>query len=170
MRIDTDRITHPLCLARGSHRPGSGKGCAMNVISYVNGDTNITDYPKCSARLLARMVQLVNDNLAAEDGFLSPENSLLVLDLAWKTVGTADVSNQVVLQWATCVFGVAPKGWKTANYAAHRWALLTSEELSTEQLVGFVDHAIDVWRDLAGLHTPANLTPAELNSALQRIG
>ena len=32
------RITHPLRLARGSHQPGSGKGCAMNVTSYINGD------------------------------------------------------------------------------------------------------------------------------------
>jgi hypothetical protein len=32
------RITHPLRLASGSHQPGSGKGCAMNVISYINGD------------------------------------------------------------------------------------------------------------------------------------
>jgi hypothetical protein len=34
--MDIDRITHPLRLARGSHQPGSGKGCAMNVISYIN--------------------------------------------------------------------------------------------------------------------------------------
>jgi hypothetical protein len=31
-----DRITHPLRLARGSHQPGSGKGCAMNANSYIN--------------------------------------------------------------------------------------------------------------------------------------
>jgi hypothetical protein len=31
--MDFDRITHPLRLARGSHQPGSGKGCAMNVIA-----------------------------------------------------------------------------------------------------------------------------------------
>jgi hypothetical protein len=35
--MDLDRITHPLRLARGSHQPESGKGCAMNVISYING-------------------------------------------------------------------------------------------------------------------------------------
>ena len=29
--MDFDRITHPLRLASGSHQPGSGKGCAMNV-------------------------------------------------------------------------------------------------------------------------------------------
>ena len=34
--MDIDRITHPLRLAKGSHQPGSGKGCAMNVISYIN--------------------------------------------------------------------------------------------------------------------------------------
>jgi hypothetical protein len=34
--MDIDRITHPLRLAKGSHQPGSGKGCAMNVISYTN--------------------------------------------------------------------------------------------------------------------------------------
>jgi hypothetical protein len=46
--MDLDRITHPLRLARGSHQPGSGKGCAMNVISYTNGDECITDFPTCS--------------------------------------------------------------------------------------------------------------------------
>jgi hypothetical protein len=42
--MDLDRITNPLRLARGSHQPGSGKGCAMNVISYINGDEQITDF------------------------------------------------------------------------------------------------------------------------------
>ena len=30
--MDRDRITHPLSLANGSHRPESDNGCAMNVI------------------------------------------------------------------------------------------------------------------------------------------
>ncbi|QHB47342.1 hypothetical protein SEA_HEGEDECHWINU_54 [Mycobacterium phage Hegedechwinu] len=99
MSIDLDRITHPLRLALGSHQPGSGKGCAMNVISYINGDTKITDYPECSARPLAALVQMCNDQLAGPDGFLSPENSVLVLDLGWKTVGTAGVSDAVHALW-----------------------------------------------------------------------
>jgi len=41
--MDLDRISHPLRLARGSHQPGSGKGFAMNAISYINGDEQITD-------------------------------------------------------------------------------------------------------------------------------
>jgi len=86
--MDLDRITSPMRLARGSHLPGSGKGCAMNVISYINGDEHITDFPATSARPLASFVQLCNDLLAESDGYLSPENSLLVLDLGWLTVGT----------------------------------------------------------------------------------
>lgn len=97
--IDLERITHPLRLASGSHERGSGKGCAMNVISYINGDTQITDYPACSARPLARLVQRINDSLADKDGFLSPENSIVALDFGWQTVGTADVPDAVVWQW-----------------------------------------------------------------------
>ena len=99
MSLDLDRITHPLRLAQGSHQPGSGKGCAMNVISYINGDAKITDYPECSARPLARMVQSLNDQLAGADGFLSPENSIIVLDLGWLTVGTAGTPREIVWRW-----------------------------------------------------------------------
>src|SRR3984957_3301647 len=82
-QMDLDRITHPLRLARGSHQRGSGKGCAMNAISYTNGDERITDFPTCSARPLAVLVQACNDLLAAPGGYLSPEHSVLALELAW---------------------------------------------------------------------------------------
>jgi len=81
--MDLDRITHPLRLARGSHRPGSGKGCAMNVISYIVGDARVTDFPSCSARPLSLLVQSCDDLLAGPDGYLSPEHSVLALELAW---------------------------------------------------------------------------------------
>jgi hypothetical protein len=98
-QLDLDRITHPLRLARGSHQPRSGKGCAMNAISYTNGDDHITDFPTCSARPLAIVVQSCNDLLAGPGGYLSPENSVLALELAWQTVGTADVADSVVHAW-----------------------------------------------------------------------
>jgi hypothetical protein len=93
------RITHPLRLAKGSHRPGSGKGCAMKVISSINGDAQVTDFPTCSARPLSLLVQSTNDLLAGPDGYLSPDNSVVVLDLAWQTVGTAGVPDTVVHAW-----------------------------------------------------------------------
>jgi hypothetical protein len=98
-QMDLDRITHPLRLARGSHQRGSGKGCAMNAISYTNGDERITDFPTCSARPLAVLVQACNDLLAAPGGYLSPEHSVLALELAWQTVGTAAVADAVVHAW-----------------------------------------------------------------------
>jgi hypothetical protein len=98
-QMDLDRITHPLRLARGPHQPGSGKGCAMNAISYINGDEHITDFPTCSARPLAIVVQSCNDLLAGPGGYLSPENSVLALELAWQTVGTAGVADSVVHAW-----------------------------------------------------------------------
>src|SRR5947209_16253935 len=97
--MDIDRITNPLRLARGSHQPGSGQGCAMNVISYINGDEQITDFPTCSARPLSLFVQASNDLLAGPDGYLSPDHSVLALELAWQTVGTTDVPDTVVHAW-----------------------------------------------------------------------
>lgn len=85
----THNITEPLQLAKGSHKAGSGRGCAMNVISWENGDVEITDYPLCSDPFLATLVQIMNDSVADPvTGLLSPENSMRVLDLGHQTVGT----------------------------------------------------------------------------------
>ena len=86
-------MNHPLRLAVGSHQAGSGLGCAMNVISWESGDTTITDLPACADRVLARIVQRVNDSLCGHrDGdLLCPTCSVLVLDLAHRTVGTGTV-------------------------------------------------------------------------------
>jgi hypothetical protein len=128
--MDLDRITHPLRLAEGSHQPESGKGCAMNVISYINGDAEVTDFPVCSARPLAAFVRWCNDVLAGPDGYLSPKDSLLVLDLGWLTVGTAQVSHTVIHAWVA--------------------------ELLTHPIWGVVNYvesdAVEAIRDIAQLH------------------
>ena len=83
-------VDHPLRLAVGSHEAGSGKGCAMNVISWENGDTTITDFPDCADRMLAKIVQRVNDGLCTHrDGdLLCPACSGEVLALGHRIVGT----------------------------------------------------------------------------------
>ncbi len=113
--MDLDRITNPLRLAKGSHQRGSGKGCAMNVISYINGDAQITDFPACSARPLAVLVQSCNDLLAGPDGYLAPEPSLLALELGWQTVGTADVTHSVIHAWVAEL--LASPTWGIIRYA-----------------------------------------------------
>lgn len=112
--MSLDRTVRRLRLAKGSHQPESGKGCAMNAISSMNGDAVVTDFPACSARPLAAFVQWCNDVLAGPDGYLSPEDSLLALDLASLTVGTADVPHTAIHTWVaellTC------PSWGVINY------------------------------------------------------
>jgi hypothetical protein len=114
--MDLYRITHPLRLAKGSHQPGSGRGCAMNVISYINGDAHVTDFPTCSATPLSLLVQTSNDLLAAADGYLSPGNSVLALELAWQTMGTADVPDTVVHAWIAEL--LSNPTWGVLRYAS----------------------------------------------------
>ena len=89
-KATTMTTTNPLRLAVGSHQAGSGKGCAMNLISWENGDTKITDMPDCSDQLLTRIVQRVNDTICNHrDGdLLCAPCSLIVLALGHRTVGT----------------------------------------------------------------------------------
>lgn len=85
-----NNIIEPLRLAVGSHQAGSGKGCAMNVISWESGDATITDFPGCADPFLARVVQRVNDTICTHrDGdLLCSPCSLDVLALGHRTVGT----------------------------------------------------------------------------------
>ena len=88
--------THqPLRLAVGSHKAGSGRGCAMNLISWENGDTTITDFPDCVDPMLARVVQRLNDTICTHsgDGLLCPDCSVVVLEVAHSVVGTAGVAS-----------------------------------------------------------------------------
>ena len=88
----TNTNVGPLRLAVGSHKAGSGRGCAMNVISWENGDSRISDMPDCTHPFLSRVVQRLNDSICAHrDGdLLCADCSVIVLGLAHRTVGTAD--------------------------------------------------------------------------------
>jgi hypothetical protein len=123
--MDFERITEPLRLARGSHQPESGKGCAMNAISYINGDARITDFPVTSARPLASFVQVCNDLLAGPDGYLAPADSLVVLELGWQTVGTAGVAETVVHAWVSELL-ISP-AWGVVHYAQNAAAEAISD-------------------------------------------
>ena len=95
--FDFDRL-QPLRVATGSHRRGSGRGCAMNVVSYITGETMITDLPACSDVDLARLVQGINDKLgelhgtpvwdSRGDKYLTSEDAQTVIELGVLTIGT----------------------------------------------------------------------------------
>ncbi|MGB9305539.1 MAG: hypothetical protein WCB92_18220, partial [Mycobacterium sp.] len=97
----------------------------MNAISYINGDAQVTDFPATSARPLASFVQLCNDLLAEPDGYLSPKNAVVVLDLGWLTVGTADVADTVMHSWVTKLLISPP--WGVVRYADNATAQVISD-------------------------------------------
>lgn len=113
-------ITGPLRLATGSHQAGSGKGCAMNVISWETGETEITDFPACSARPLARIVQKVNDTICTTHGdpvppeYLCPECSMTVLELGHATIGTSGATREQEAAWLA---EMLDSDWGVAQYA-----------------------------------------------------
>lgn len=170
----------PLRLAKGSHQPGSGRGCAMNVVSYTNGDTRITDYPKCSAKPLASIVQTVNDVLAGDDEFLSPEDSVIALNLGWRTVGTANTLYGLHTEWWKVLTGqeIHPGGWKLAfmPYEAEEYIteMYFGEYLgpgwNIEGLIAFANRAIDKWIELMPITPAEPITQAQIEYAMERIG
>lgn len=180
----------PLRLAKGSHQPGSGKGCAMNVVSYTNGDTVITDYPNCSARPLAVLVQMVNDALAGVDGFLSPENSVIALDLGWRTVGTANKDYDMQSIWWQQLTGVKinPEHWDAGSYIVaqhirekfcglgheydtHGFFMGVFETvMDIHGLIKFANKAIDSWIAHMPVAPAEPITAAQIEYAMERIG
>lgn len=103
-------IPHPLTLATGSHSSGSEYGCIMNVVSYINGDVEITDYPSCTHRVIARLLQKTNDiigyaaSTTAIHGlpatFILPQSFVFdLLELGRLSMGTARVPVREVYQW-----------------------------------------------------------------------
>lgn len=203
MSIDLHRITHPLRLANGSHKAGTGHGCAMNILSYITGEPTISDFPECSARPLARMVQCVNDFLADQDTqpwvpgeapavkFLSPEDSLLALDLAWSTVGTADTDDTTLAVWGHRILNNAhaivteanptdPYAWDLVSFgsegarlgdyvkAAANAAQAVYIAADIDALVLFVEDAIALWKDLNDVVSP-EADPVVVNEAIGRM-
>ncbi len=70
----------------------------------------------CSARPPAILVQSCNDLLAGPGGYyLSPENSLLALELGWQTVGTADVADTPIHAWVVEL--LTNPTWGVVRYA-----------------------------------------------------
>lgn len=106
--LDLERITHPLRLAKGSHSAGSGQGCVMNVVSWLQGDKTITDYPSCVVKPLAALMQSLNDTLATQKrdygngqgSFVPTKWSVPVLELGFEVMGTSLDFGQVdLIEW-----------------------------------------------------------------------
>jgi hypothetical protein len=68
--VDEVRVPEGLPrLSQGSHGPGEGRACVMELVSVLAGET-WSDHPKCVHPLLAEAAILVNDRLRDQDRHL----------------------------------------------------------------------------------------------------
>lgn len=104
----------PLQLAAGAHKDAHGRYCPMNLICVLLGEPP-TGYPSCTARPLARMVQVLTDSKAGADGVLPPGRpSWAMFNLALNTVGTTDLPGPATATWMAELL--------TAPWGATAWA------------------------------------------------
>jgi hypothetical protein len=168
--IDFSRL-QPLRVATGTHRAGSGYGCAMNVVSYITGEVEITDYPACANADLAGMVQKVNDHLGHARGTinashpflgrtLSPEDALTAIRLGCMTIGTANVGfatvyaigNEVADEMGFADYQARPP------YHVHR---IRSLDYEPEEIVRYAECVLTRVREVAGLDAAEEVTLPE---------
>ena len=165
-QMDLDRITHPLRLARGSHQPGSGKGCAMNAISYINGDEHITDFPTCSARSLAIVVQSCSElHRQAARGDMPAIAALDASDRAARAAArpASPTSNAAVAFAVRATYEsitlVNLRQYQSTLDAAIAFAVRAhtraAEDPAGSRVVELARQAIRSWRHLAGLNNSA---------------
>ena len=100
----------------------------MNVISYIKSDERVADFRPARRVRLSLLVQSSNDLLGEPDRYLSPKHSVLALELAWQTVGTAGVPDTVVHAWLAEL--LTNPTWGVLQYAkitAHKAILAIAE-------------------------------------------
>jgi hypothetical protein len=168
-----------LRLAVGSHQAGSGKGCAMNVISWENGDTEITDYPQCADPMLARVVQIVNDSYCAHlepspfdtGSLLCPPCSQVVLALGHRTVGTKLHGDHEKRTYVRLLLAAAKP---EAAHLEGRWLARASDFIAAAEqwLDGATGHdALWAVQQLSGAHgAPMAVRLAETTVHVAAVG
>ena len=92
-------IIRPIELLRGTHPEAgdTGRGCLMNVVSYLNGDRKITDKPACSCPVIIPIAIHLND-------FMTDAERAQLLPYVLRISGsrTDDIDVMVNRAWA-CV-------------------------------------------------------------------
>lgn len=145
--------------------PGPADGsrmCGMQVISWENGDTAITDLPSCSDPMLGYIVQGINDDICTHTigGLLCPSCSVEVLDLAHRTVGTGDLALTDLERrrvWARVAADLARQVLHLdgKNRAVAETAIIAAERWADEPTQENADTAYDAARTAANAYARA---------------
>ena len=90
-------ILKPIKLLKGSHEDTwkTGSGCLMNVVSYLNGDREITDAPACACPVVMPIAIWLND-------YMSDNERQQLLPYVERISGsrTDDINVMVARAWA----------------------------------------------------------------------
>lgn len=141
---------HPFQLAAGANTgPDDEFGCLMNVVSWMNGDTEIVDLPTCTDPFLASMCIAFNDEVMTKFGV--PGRMTAIESGKWKLPMLANVATAEQAMRMTNVASlvmntshVDPEGshaWREQLIDGYPsgWAFI---EVLVEQSDTF-DHAVD---------------------------
>lgn len=180
--IDWSRL-QPLRMTSGSHTKGSGQGCVMNVVSYITGDAEITDYPQCADDRLSLMLQNLNDNIASSRGknqkYLSPEDAMTLIELGTLTIGTKDTlprdkywvlryemeakhghSDSIDQTLNGLLASIAGAHQKIKEIADGSGYIVVSDE-GIEKMIAFARDVLIRWREIVGLDTTVEVPNLE---------
>lgn len=120
---------HPFQLAAGANMgPDDPFGCLMNVVSWMNGDTQITDRPSCTNRVLSSLCITFNDEALMEFGVpgrrigdggefqvfanvATPDQAMRMTQLASLVMDTAAVSYVDARAWRDRVAPEHANSW-----------------------------------------------------------
>lgn len=158
-----NQIKSPLTLVSGTHDGTHGIGCVMNVVSWVNGDYQITDRPNNIATPLVNLFQMANDTIA----WASPGGGSLrgrrtvpkkygrrILQLAMDAIGTDGTEHDVDLgQWALRTnLRTLPLGVLTLFSRSHQDAFFFPLPglFFKARMAAALEAAVSTWLELAG--------------------
>ena len=123
---------HPFQLAAGANEgPDDQFGCTMNVVSWMNGDTEITDMPDCTNGTLGGLVVAFNDEVLSRFGVpgrrktvqfagadmpvvsnvATPAQAMRLLNVASLVMNTAHVDAEASWDWRCDLVGGYSSGW-----------------------------------------------------------
>lgn len=89
-------ITSPLRLYKGTQPRGSGRGCIMNVISWMHGDVRITDHPMGYHPYARKLLTLANDTYCThslDSSEVCAECAMVLIDCAEAFYGSEGDNN-----------------------------------------------------------------------------
>lgn len=178
MSTEIERFTPPR-LVIGSHDPGEGYGCALNVLSWEQGQPQAADYPSGVWNPFRAMVATLNDSICDHTeettpcgcDILCPGCSVAMLDLAHRVRHTDGLlGRSSIKRFREKVCSEFPAGHVVLrsrsddDYLTRLLVYVAAvEPYHANMMLASSHRVVDIFDEVTGR------TPAKANSALTRL-